>query len=162
VSASPAAATSAAPTGPPEKDAEPAGLADRQETPASAAAWRQVVEELYARRAHTFAIDARELLDGVYTPGSLHRAADEAHVRALADAGEALRGFAPAVVGVSGATVTGDEAVVDLTDRWPEYEVVANDGSSLRTVPGRPATAVRMVLFRTEKGWRIDSAERLG
>ena len=84
-----------------------------------------MVDELYARRAHTFAIDAPELLDGVYTPGSPHRAADEAHVTELADAGEALRGFSPTVVEVPGASVEGDRAVVDLTDRWPEYEVVA-------------------------------------
>ena len=87
VSASPAAATSAAPA--PEVADAPADLADRQETPRSAADWRRLVEEIYARRAHTFAIDAPELLDGVYTPGSPHRAADEAHVTELADAGEA-------------------------------------------------------------------------
>jgi hypothetical protein len=166
VSASPAAATSAAPAGRPEVADAPAGLADRQEAPGSAADWRRLVEELYARRAHTFAIDAAELLDGVYTPGSAHRAADEAHVTALADAGEALRGFIPTVVEVTGASVDGDRAVVDLTDRWPEYEVVAagsaNGGPALRTAPGRPATAVRMVLLRTPDGWRIDSAERLG
>jgi hypothetical protein len=162
VSASPAAATSAAPEGRVSGAVESVGLADRQDTPDSPTAWRQVVEELYARRAHTFAIDAPELLDGVYTPGSPHRAADEAHVRTLAEAGEALRGFTPAVVEVSGATVTDDRAVVDLTDRWPDYEVVADGGSSLRSVPGRPTAAVRMVLLRTEQGWRIDSAERLG
>jgi hypothetical protein len=161
-SAAPAAATSAASTGRPEAADAPGGLADRQETPGSAADWRMVIEELYARRAHTFAIDAAELLDGVYTAGSPHRAADEAHVRALADAGERLRGFAPAVVEVTGASVNGDRAVVDLTDRWPEYEVVADGGPALRTAPGRPATAVHMVLLRTPDGWRIDSAERRG
>ena len=55
---------------------------------------------------------------------------------------------------------------MELTDRWPEYEVVAtgsgNGGPALRTGPGRPAAAVRMVLVRTPDGWRIDSAERLG
>jgi hypothetical protein len=166
VSASPAAATSAAPEGPPEVADAPAELADRHGTPRSAADWRRLVEELYARRAQTFAIDAPELLGGVYTPGSPHRATDEAHVTALADAGETVRGFTPTVVEVTGVSVEGDRAVVDLTDRWSAYEVVATDswngGPALRTASGRPATAVRMVLLRMPDGWRIDSAERVG
>jgi hypothetical protein len=83
----------------------------------------------------------------------------------MAAAGETLRGFAPAVVEVTGASADRDRARLDLVDRWPDYEVVgsrAADGPALRAVPGRPDTAVRMVLLRTADGWRIESAERLG
>ena len=77
-----------------------------------------------------------------------------------------MRGFSPTVVEVTGVSVEGDRAVVDLTDRWPEYEVVAtgsgNGGRRCGPAPGRAATAVRMVLLRTPGGWRIDSAERVG
>jgi eukaryotic-like serine/threonine-protein kinase len=176
VSASPAAATSAAPTSatpttaaptaPAASDPAPTEPADRQETPDSAADWRAVVDGLYGRRTDAFALGDAGSLDRVYTPGSPQRAADEAHVGALTEAGETLRGFAPAVVEVTAATVDGDRAVVDLSDSWPEYEVVATGsaehGPALRTAPGRPVTAVRMVLLRTPDGWRIDSAERLG
>ena len=165
-SASPAAATSAVAAPEPAPEAVRSGPADHTETPPSAADWRPVVEQLYARRADAFALGNAGDLDGVYVRGSPLRAADEAHVRALADAGEALRGFAPAVVEVTAASVDGDRAVVDLTDRWPDYEVVpadaARSGSSLRSAQGRPAVAVRMVLLRTTDGWRIQGAERLG
>ncbi len=166
VSASPAAARSDAPPPDAEPGTSPRGSVDRTAVPGSTADWRAVVEELYGRRAAAFAVGDADLLDGVYTPGGAQRATDEAHVRALADAGENLRGFAPIVVEVSGGSVDGDRAVVDLTDRWAEYEVVAagsaDGGPALRTAAGRPTAAVRMVLLRTPDGWRIDSAERLG
>lgn len=167
VNASPAAAASAAPAGGPEAGRAPAGSgpADRQETPASAAEWRPVVEELYARRAQSLVAGDPGLLAGTYPPESRQRAADEAHIRAMVAAGEVLRGFAPAVVEVTSAGVDGDRARLDLVDRWPDYEVVGSravEGPALRTVPGRSDTAVRMVLLRTPDGWRIESAQRLG
>jgi hypothetical protein len=167
VSATPAAATSAAPTTVPPTEGATAGdgPADRQEIPASAADWQVVVEELYGRRARSFAAAAPEPLRGVYAPDSPQRAADEAHVGALASAGEALRGFAPTVVEVTGVDVSHDRARLELVDRWPAYEVVSTgsaSGPAPRTVPGRPETAVRMVLLRTPDGWRIESAELLG
>ena len=104
------------------------------------------------------------------SPGSTRRsspqrAADEAHVRAMAAAGETLRGFAPAVVEVTEVDVDGDRARLDLVDRWPDYEVVGRarrTGRRSAPCPGAPTTAVRMVLVRTPDGWRIESAERLG
>ena len=167
VSASPAAATSVAPAGAPQAGHVQAesGAPDRQQMPVSAAEWRLVVEELYDRRAQSFVSGDPELLAGVYPPESPQRAVDDGHIRAMAAAGETLRGFAPAVVEVTGASADGDRARLDLVDRWPDYEVVgsrAADGPALRAVPGRPDTAVRMVLLRTADGWRIESAERLG
>ena len=53
---------------------------------------------------------------------------------------------------------------MDLVDRSPGYDVVAAgapDGPAIRTVPGRPETSVRMVLVRTDEGWRIETARRL-
>jgi hypothetical protein len=164
VSASPAAAATAGPTGTARTEAHKAAVAaDRQDTPGSPAEWRLVLEELYARRAQSFAAGARELLGGVYTPSSAQRAADDARLGAMAAAGETLRGFAPAVVEVTGAIADGDRARLDLIDSWPDYEVAGSGpASAVRAVPGRPATAVRMVMLRTADGWRIESAERLG
>ena len=176
-SASPAAATSSAPaSSAPASSASassasaptaaqetaPAGPAGRQEVPGSVEDWRRLVQELYARRAQAFTMGAPDLLEGVYTPSSPHRAADEEHVAALTAAGEALRGFAPAVVEVTGVDAGEERAVVDLVDSRPAYEVLADDGSVRRTEPGRPTADVRMVLLRTPEGWRIDTAERLG
>ena len=165
VSASPVAAASAAPAPEPTSVGRRAPAADSTETPRTASGWRPIVEELYARRAEAFATGAADQLDGVYTEGSSLRTADEAHVRALVDAAERLQGFAPAVHEVSHVDVDGARAVVDLVDSWPEYEVVGagrgEEGVVLRTAPGRPATAVRMVLVQTGQGWRIEGAERL-
>lgn len=160
--ASPAAAASVAPT----EAAHPpvdGGVPDQRATTASAGEWQQVVAQLYARRAEAFTAGDPGVLAGVYSPDSAQRAADEEHIRALAAGGQRLRGFAPAVVEVTGATVDGDRARLDLIDRWPDYDVVGGsvpDRPTLRT--GRPDTAVRMVLLRTPDGWRIESAERLG
>ena len=161
----PAAAPAAASPGtPPDGTGAvgPTGL-DPVGTPASAADWRPLLEELYARRARSFATAAPDLLGDVYSPGSPQLAADAEHARALAAAGQQLRGFSPAVVAVTGASVRGDRAVLDLVDRWPDYEVVPSGGGpAVQRPPGRPETAVRMVLLRTPEGWRIESAERVG
>ena len=161
----PAAATATTRSAtPPEGDAEIAtGAADQVATPASAADWRPLIEELYARRAQCFTAATPDLLGDVYAPGSPQLAADAEHARALAAAGQELRGFAPAVVAVTGASVRGDRAELDLIDRWPDYEVVPSAGGpALRVAPGRPETAVRMVLLRTPEGWRIEGAQRSG
>ncbi|WP_324278672.1 hypothetical protein [Blastococcus brunescens] len=75
-----------------------------------------------------------------------------------------LRNFAPTVVAVTGVGEGTDRVELDLVDRWPAYDVVpagAPDGLALRTVPGRPETTVRMVLVRSDDGWRIEAARRL-
>jgi hypothetical protein len=138
--------------------------ADRQETPDSVTGWRAVVTDLYARRAAAFASASPDGFAEVYTPVSPLLAADQEHARGLAAAGEVLRGFVPTVVAVT-AVGDGDSRVeMDLVDRWAGYDVVAAgdpDGPALRTVPARPETNVRMVLVRTDDGWRIESAQRL-
>jgi hypothetical protein len=144
---------------------DPGSVADRREAPHSAEGWRAVVAELYQRRASAFASASPEPLADVYAPGSPLRAADEEHARRLAEAGEVLRGFTPTVVAVTATDDHRDRVEMDLTDRWPDYDVVpsgASDGLAIRTVPGRPEGSVRMVLVRTAEGWRIDTAERLG
>jgi hypothetical protein len=168
VTASPAAATA---------DARSAGsaplgtspvaprLADVPEAPETAEGWRDVVADLYQRRAAAFGTASADLLADVYTPGSSQRAADEEHSRSLAEAGEVLRGFAPAVVEVTAVHQDGDRVTLDLVDRWPDYEVVpaaTREGPALRTVAGRADAAARLVLTRTSDGWRIDVAERRG
>jgi eukaryotic-like serine/threonine-protein kinase len=122
------------------------------------------VSDLYERRARAFATASVAELADVYTAGSPLRPPDEQHAGELAQAGEALRGFTPVVVAVTGVSGSGDRREVDLVDRWPGYDVVLAgepDGAALRSLPGRPDVGVRMVLVRTPDGWRIDSAERL-
>ncbi|WP_347060192.1 serine/threonine-protein kinase [Blastococcus sp. HT6-30] len=126
--------------------------------------WRVLVAELYARRAEGLSGTPARLTD-VYPAGSPLLAADEEHARRLAAAGETLGGFAPAVVELTVTEASPDRAELLLTDRWPDYRVLAADdpaGLPLRTVTGRPDAEVRMVLVRTPAGWRIDQAERVG
>jgi hypothetical protein len=123
-----------------------------------------VVADLYQRRAHAFAAARADVFAGVYADGSAQRAADEQYVRALGAAGEALRGFAPEIAELGVLSSEGTRVHLDLVDRWPDYDVVsagAPDGPAVRTVPGRPETAVRLVLVRTVEGWRIESGQRL-
>jgi hypothetical protein len=127
-----------------------------------------VIADLYGRRAAVFAAPAADggtqALAGVYAPGSPQLDADQAQVRALARAGEMLRGFAPAVVEVTRATNGGDRVELRLVDRWARYDVVPvgrGQAMPLRTGPARAPANVRMVLLRTAAGWRIAEAGRL-
>jgi eukaryotic-like serine/threonine-protein kinase len=66
-------------------------------------------------------------------------------------------------VAVTGGAAEGP-VTLQVVDTWPAYEVVpaaAPDGPSLRAVPGRGETTVRMTLVATPGGWRIAGAERL-
>jgi hypothetical protein len=142
---------------------EPA-QADRQQAPDTTGGWRAVVADLYERRAHAFATARPDGFDGVYAPGSAQWATDAQYARALGEAGEVLRGFAPEIADLSVRSSEGTRVQLHLVDRWPEYDVVpagAPDGPALRTVPGRPETVVRLVLVRTGEGWRIESGQRL-
>lgn len=140
--------------------------ADRAEpAPASLEDWRALVDRLYQRRAEAFSTASPELLQDVYVPGSDLLAADAAYVSLLADAGEVLRGFDPTVEQVTAAEPDGDRAEVDLVDSWADSEVVTAgqpDRPALRTAPGRPSSAVHMVLVRTGGSWVIERAERRG
>ncbi|UOY03017.1 serine/threonine-protein kinase [Blastococcus sp. PRF04-17] len=146
--------------------AEAGSPADARAVPADEAAWREVLADLYRRRAAAFADPPTADFGTIYAPGSPLRAADEQHARGLSAAGEALRGFTPAVVAVTGVEeVTGDSVEVELVDRWPAHEVVAiadADGPAVRGAAGRPDLPVRMVLVLTQDGWRMASAERAG
>jgi hypothetical protein len=137
----------------------------RPDVPDSLEEWRAVVAELYDRRAAAFGTAAVDVLDDVYAPGSPQLSADRQSVTALADAGQTLRGFAPAVREVTAVAGEGDTVTLTLVDRWPDYQVVeaapAGD-PEVRLAAGRPATEVRMVVVRTPEGWRISSAERTG
>lgn len=133
--------------------------------PGTAEEWARVLAGLYALRAEAFTTASTEPLAGVWVDGSPQGDADAAHARALAEAGERLRGFAPTVADVSIGSVVPDRAELRLTDAWGAYDVVAAAdpaGPALRSAPARPATPVRVVLSRTPDGWRIERAERLG
>lgn len=160
----PAAITSATATAA-SSAPEETSRADGQEPAGSPAEWADLVAELYQRRAAAFAAASPDALGAVHVAGSALRAADEAYVGGLADAGEVLRGFAPTVVRVEEVTVEDSRVELALVDRWEVYEVVAADapdGPALRTEPGRGEATVRLVLARTPAGWRIQSAGRTG
>jgi hypothetical protein len=138
--------------------------ADTREVPANAEQWKAVLTDLYGRRASGFAAPSTADWGGVYAPDSPLRAADEGYAGELAAAGRALRGFAPVVLRIDDAAVSGEGAVLDVVDRWPPHEVVDGDdpgGPPVRSAAGRPDTAVRLLLVRTADGWRIESAERV-
>ena len=128
--------------------------------------WAARLAELYQRRAQGLSTGSPALLDGVYAPGSSLLTADRGTVSALAAAGEALRGFAPEVVGATvldGAAAEG-RVTLRVVDRWPAYEVVRSadpGGPALRPVGERGEAEVRMTLVATAEGWRIASAERV-
>jgi hypothetical protein len=141
-----------------------ASPADTADVPASAEQWKAVLTDLYGRRAAGFAEPSTADWDGVYAHDSPLRAADEQYAGELAAAGRALRGFAPVVLRVDHAAVSGDGAALDVVDRWPPHDVVDGDdldGPPVRSAAGRPDTAVRLLLVRTADGWRIASAERV-
>ncbi|CAA9276478.1 MAG: hypothetical protein AVDCRST_MAG57-3469, partial [uncultured Blastococcus sp.] len=163
LSGEPAGGRTTSPRPPADEPDEPPP-ADRPAAPDSVEGWRAVLADLYERRAAAFADARPEDLAGVYAPGSAPLAADERYARDLATAGEALRGFAPEITRLGVVASEPDRVQLDLVDRWADYEVVdagAPDGPALRTVPGRPDTAVRMVLVRTGDGWRIESGRRV-
>ena len=157
-----AAATSAvppvAPAPAPAPDVVDEPVAADPESPAD---WAAVVTALYERRAAAFEDGVTEILDEVYAPGSPLLATDRRSVRELAAADEVLRGFAPEVVRVDSVTVTDDRVELALVDRWPDYEVVSADGVARGAAAARPEWPVRMVLVRTDRGWRIDTAVRI-
>jgi hypothetical protein len=168
---SPPATTGPATTGRVSSDASTAGVgpADRRAAPDTDSGWRDVVTELYARRAKAFTAasdpGAVPALAGVYTRDSNQRATDEQQLRALAAAGEQLRGFAPTVVRLARVAMPGAKVELRLVDRWAGYDVVAArrpDGPPLRSGPARADADVRMVLASTPQGWRIEEVQRIG
>ncbi|WNV77265.1 serine/threonine-protein kinase [Geodermatophilus sp. DSM 44513] len=129
--------------------------------------WAGRLTGLYQRRSEALSSGSVALLEEVYAPGSPLAAADRDSVVALTAAGQAVRGFAPQVVGatVLEATPGGGQVVLRVVDRWPDHTVVsAADpaGPPVRLVAGRGEAEVRMTLVATDAGWRIASAERVG
>jgi hypothetical protein len=139
-------------------------LADSAEAPASVAGWRDLVAELYARRAQAFTTGSAALLGDVYTSDSPALAADERALATLGARRQVARGFAPRVDRVTGAQVTGDAVELRLVDSWPAYRLAGSDpeSSAEETVAARPEQPVRMQLARTAAGWRIATVTRLG
>ncbi len=162
----PAPATVPAPAPAPVPDPAPAPVPAQTDGAVPVEDWAARLTELYQRRAEALATGSAALLEGVYAPGSTLLAADRDTVSDLAAAGEAIRGFAPEVVGAAVLDGSGDDGRVTLrvVDRWPAYEVVrAADpgGPALRPVQPRGEAEVRMTLQVTAGGWRIASAERV-
>ncbi|MGY1691731.1 protein kinase domain-containing protein [Geodermatophilus sp. SYSU D01105] len=146
----------------PPAEAEPSGGGTSR--PASDEEWTAVLAELYAHRAAAFRTGVADQLDRVHVPGSALLATDRDTVTELAGAGERLRGFAPVVVRASVVEEPADDRVtLHVVDRWPAYEVVGaeEEGPALRSVEGRGEAEVRMVLRETDRGWRIERAEKI-
>jgi hypothetical protein len=156
-----AATAPAGPTASPPNPS-PAAVPPSATEPVSAADWTAVVTGLYRARAEAFTAASPEPLAGVWVAGSPQAEADAAHARALAEAGERLRGFAPTVADVQVVSLGPDRAELRLTDGWPAYEVTDAAGAVLRSEPARAAAPARLVLARTPEGWRLERAERPG
>jgi hypothetical protein len=152
--------TSAAPGAPSSSGAASASPSGARTDPSSLADWRATVGALYAARARGFETGSAEALDRAYTADSPLRAADAAEIGELRGSGAAVEGFAPEVVEVRSARVTGHRAELRLVDRWPGYTVV-QDGDATQDVPPRGDRLVAMVLVRGAHGWRIDTARLL-
>jgi hypothetical protein len=173
-------AAATAPATPPEEAPLPVEATQPEEAPPPAEApapgtapaepvtdqeWAAVVTHLYGVRAHAFGTASAGSLGSVWADGSPQRAADEAHARTLAEAGERLRGFAPTVTDVAVLSRSAERVELQLADGWAAYDVVdadRPDGPPLRTEPARPVVPVRVVLVRAAEGWRMESAQRLG
>ena len=128
--------------------------------PAADPDWAAVVTALYAARAAALTDGLPHALGQVYVRGSSLRSADEAWLADLRSTGDTLAGFAPEVVDVRSARVTGDRAELRLVDRWPSYTLAPDGTGRSRTVPGRGEEEVVLVLVDTRDGWRIDTAHR--
>jgi hypothetical protein len=158
--AEPAAATTA-----PVTEAGTTGGTTTGPAPATESDWLAVVAELYARRAEAFTRADPAGLDAVYPADSPLRAADEAAVRMLADAGQRRAAFAPRVEGPVTVLADGDRVLVEARDGWDGYAVVSAgdpDATALVRAPGRAAGPVVLELVRGTDGWRIAAASRTG
>ncbi len=152
-----------APGAPPVPPADTSGAATA--APAPGTDWVAVVQELYARRAEAFARADPAGLGAVYPAGSALLAADEAAVRALADAGRRLSGFTPRVEGPAVVVEVGDRVRVEVRDGWDGYGVVPADdpdGPVLLRAPGRAIAPVVLELVPGPDGWQIAGASRPG
>ena len=146
-------------TGPVETAAE-LPPADRATTPADERGWAALLADLYTRRAAAFTSADPTALTGVYAPGSALLERDAAAVRALADSGHVLAGFAPQVRGLLSVTPQeeGRRVLLRLVDVLPGYRVVPSGGPAgavASTVPGRAEAEVQVLVERTSAGWRI-------
>lgn len=136
---------------------------DERVAPKSAGEWLALLNALYERRAAAFQTGAVALLDQVFTPASPQLALDRSEVMRLVAAGQLLRGFAPQVVDVHAFSMNGDQASLEVTDTFADYQIVpASDSTAapLGAHPGRGPAAVTMTMLLTDKGWRIHTARR--
>jgi hypothetical protein len=136
-------------------------VADRAAAPADDAGWTTLLTDLYARRATAFTTADAQVLSGVYLAGSALLDRDTGQVRALADAGQCLAGFAPEVRRLLSVTRDGiGHVVLQLVDEMPGYRVVPVGalGATGKDVAGRGEASVRIVLEGTAAGWRISDA----
>lgn len=137
---------------------------DEHAVPDSPESWAALLSLLYERRAMAFGTGDTALLDQVFTEDSPQLVADTIELARLADAGQVLRGFAPRVLAVLEVAVDGEDATLQITDEFGDYETVpAVDAraAALADHPGRGPAAVAMTLVLGDDGWRIHTAHRL-
>ncbi|MEJ7771073.1 MAG: protein kinase [Geodermatophilaceae bacterium] len=147
----------------PETDPVNSGI-DEQAIPNTPAAWVELLNLLYERRAVAFGTGAAALLDQVFTADSPQLAADTTELFRLTDAGQVLRGFTPRVLEVLEVSVDDDLATLQITDEFGDYETVPavdTRAAALASHAGRAPAVVAMTLIRSEGGWRIHTAQRV-
>lgn len=155
-----APSTSAAPSTPPTPPTRPPRPSSTA-TPVppvaailDAAGAAAVVASLTSRREQLFA-DPRRPVSQVAVAGSPAAAQDEAAVNVLRAQGLAYRGLGLQAVRVRLVEAVAGRAVVDLVTSSTSYTVVDRQGAEVGRVPADRGRHVRLVLGRTDQGWRV-------
>ncbi|CAN5903554.1 hypothetical protein BH20ACT6_BH20ACT6_18740 [soil metagenome] len=135
--------------------AEPA----QQPAPAAAVTWRPLLEKLLARRSRAYATGELSRLGTVHQPGSPVLAADRAMLRAWLRRDLTVTSTVR-LIRVRLVARGHGRAVLRTVDVLHRAVAVGADGSRLRLPHDQP-TARRVVLVRTDRGWRIGAVQAL-
>jgi len=124
--------------------------------PASSPApdWLAVVRELMQRRADAYARSSPAALARVHEAGSAAMAADRALLRSWSARGLRVHDAVVRVAGVRPLLLGPGRVVLRVVHRLGSAVAVGRDGAR-RALPRDRPQAHRVVLVRTEGGWRI-------
>jgi eukaryotic-like serine/threonine-protein kinase len=122
---------------------------------ATASSWAQVLDGLHAQRERALAAADPGLLDDVWLTGSPGLGRDRAAVLALRSAGQRVVGARHVVEAVHVLTASSDEARLRVVDALRPHEVRARDGTRVRAVAGRGASAYEVRVVRRDGRWLL-------
>lgn len=118
--------------------------------------WAGVLEGLDAERARAFASGDTRSLDRVHVAGSPGLVADQQLLASLGAEGLRAEEVRHEVREVREVARQGDVVELRVVDVLRPHALVTADGSVVEQRPGRPATALVVVLRSTPVGWRIE------